>query len=580
MNSQKYENMLNLALDIGESERQKTQTLNVGFDDVNKTWDVIVRYNQNIDFLKDQGVKIVYLVSNYAILNVPEQVLNTLNTYPEIIFVEMPKNLYLTVNNGTRVSCIDEVQISSFSTRGGLFGKGVICAVIDSGIDYYNDVFRNADGTTRILELWDQNAQGNPPEGYDLGSVYTREQINEALNTGSQDRAYELVPSRDLSGHGTHVAGIMAGNFAPNRNDDLGIATRSDLIIVKLNTTINNGFPRTTELMQAINYAYQAGLRYNMPVSMNLSFGNSYGSHDGTSLIETFIDDISNLSKMAICIGTGNEGSSAGHTKMKIKSDSQDTVQFSVGNYEGNLNIQIWKMYADQMTFYISAPGGNNTVRIDNVSGTARSRLGNDSILVYYGVPSPYSPFQEIYIEIIPYSLEKAYITSGIWSISAQAGNVINGRVDMWLPDSAALNTETRFITPDPDVTLTIPSTSSSCISVGGYNSLTFAYADFSGRGFTRLTNQVRPDIVAPAINVTSAAVGGGMTEKSGTSMATPFVSGSAALLMEWGIIRGNDPYLYGEKLKAYLIKGAKPLPGFTKYPNTQVGDCVKLVLG
>src|SRR5574344_756750 len=223
MASQKYENMLNLALDIGESERLKTQTLNVGFNVVDKTWDVIVRYNRSIEFLKELGVTIVYLASNYAILTLPESILNTLNNYPEIIYVEMPKNLYLTVNNGTRVSCIDEVQIGSFSARGGLFGNGVICAVIDSGIDYYNNVFRNADGTTRILELWDQNVEGNPPDGYNLGTVYTSEQINEAINTGSQEEAYNLVPSRDLSGHGTHVAGIMAVNFALNRNEDIGI---------------------------------------------------------------------------------------------------------------------------------------------------------------------------------------------------------------------------------------------------------------------------------------------------------------------------------------------------------------------
>ena len=163
------------------------------------------------------------------------------------------------------------------------------------------------------------------------------------------------------------------------------------------------------------------------------------------------------------------------------------------------------------------------------------------------------------------------YINDGIWRIEVTAQQVESGRIDMWMPDSAALNNNTFFLRPSPDVTLTIPSTTASAISVGGYNAANSAYADFSGRGFTRLTNQVRPDITAPAVNISSAAVGGGMTVKSGTSMATPFVSGSAALLMEWGIVRGNDSYLYGEKLKAYLIKGAKPLPG-ESVPSPKTG--------
>ena len=142
----------------------------------------------------------------------------------------------------------------------------------------------------------------------------------------------------------------------------------------------------------------------------------------------------------------------------------------------------------------------------------------------------------------------------------------------MWLPSESVLNQGTGFLFPTDSTTLTIPSTASRAISVGAYNALTFSYADFSGRGFTRITNLVKPDLVAPGVNVTSVAAGGGYAQFTGTSFATPFVTGSAALLMEWGIVRGNDPYLYGEKVKAYLRRGAKKLPGFTEYPNNQVG--------
>lgn len=565
MNSQKYENMLNLALDTSEEDREQSKTLNVGFDSIINTWEVIVRYNGDIEFLKSNGVSIIYLSGNYAILAVPDNFIRNLNSYQEIIYVEMPKSLYLTVANGTRISCINNVQVREFSNRGGLFGEGVICALIDSGIDIFNDAFRNNDGSTRILEIWDQNISGNPPEGYTLGTVFTRDDINAALRSGE-------FRSRDVSGHGTHVAGIMAGNFASDKNNSIGIATRSPIIMVKLNTSINNGFPRTTELMQAINYIYQAAVRYNMPVSINISFGNSYGSHDGTSLIETFIDNISNLWKMCISIGTGNEGAAAGHTEEIFKVNDEKSMRFTIGEYESNVNIQIWKNYEDVFEFTIVSPGRVNSIKIDNVIGSTKTRLGSNKILIYYGEPSPYSPFQEIFIEIIPDISANDYITSGIWSIDVVAQRVVNGRVDMWLPDSASLNEDTRFLTPSPETTLTIPSTSNSAISVGGYNSLLMSYADFSGRGFTRVVGRVKPDIVAPAVNITSAAAGGGVTEKSGTSMACPFVAGSAALLMEWGIVRENDSYLYGEKVKAYLIKGARPLPGYTQIPDERIG--------
>ena len=142
----------------------------------------------------------------------------------------------------------------------------------------------------------------------------------------------------------------------------------------------------------------------------------------------------------------------------------------------------------------------------------------------------------------------------------------------MWLPSEDVLNRATRFGSPTPDISLTIPSAAADVITVGAYDSRYLTYADFSGRGFTRVTNQVKPDLAAPGVAVETVQAGGGYGPVTGTSFATPFVSGGAALLMEWGIVRGNDPYLYGEKLKAYLRKGARPLPGFTQYPNPQVG--------
>lgn len=141
----------------------------------------------------------------------------------------------------------------------------------------------------------------------------------------------------------------------------------------------------------------------------------------------------------------------------------------------------------------------------------------------------------------------------------------------MWLPSGSVLNQGTRFLYPMPETTLTIPSTAQKVVSVGAYDSRYQAVADFSGRGYTRENRLVKPDIAAPGVNIMTTAVGGGYRTQSGTSFATPFVTGSAALLMEFGIVRGNDPYLYGAKVKAYLIRGARHLL-IEPYPNQLLG--------
>ena len=471
--------------------------------------------------------------------------------------------------NGKRVSCINEVQDARFS----LFGQGILIAVIDSGIDYANVDFRKEDGTTRIKALWDQSLSlgenRRPPEGYAIGTEYTEEQINEVLQNTSSSRWGELLNSQDISGHGTAVAGIAAGNGKNSGGVYAGVAPESELIIVKLGTPMQEGFPRTTELMQGIDYVIRKAVEFRMPVAVNISFGNTYGAHDGSSLLERYIDDVSNIWKSVFCIGTGNEAASAGHTSGRLVEGREEQVQLGVQELQRGISVQIWKEYTDIVEISLITPAGVRVGPIQEISAPQRFRVGQTEILLYYGEPSPYSISQEIYIDLLPV---ETYIDAGVWRIIFTPRKIVSGNYELWLPSDNVLNRGTGFLYPSDSVTLTIPSSASRAVSVGAYDSLTFAYADFSGRGFTRITNLVKPDLVAPGVNVTSVAAGGGYAQFTGTSFATPFVTGSAALLMEWGIVRGNDPYLYGEKVKAYLRRGTKKLPGFTEYPNNQVG--------
>lgn len=558
MNNQKLENVLNLALDATQEERQKSLELDVGYDAIEQEWDLIVKYSGNLDEIRALGIRIVELQNEYAIVTIKESLIERLTEFPQIEFIEKPKRLFFSVENGKLVSCIPPVQQPPLS----LTGRGVLVAVIDSGIDYANAVFRNPDGTTRILYLWDQSLSENPPEEYLTGTEYTSEQINEALRQPTTAERRQIVPSQDISGHGTAVAGVAAGNG----NGYRGVAYESDLLVVKLGLPKMNGFPRTTELMQAIDYVVRKALELQRPVAINISFGNTYGAHDGNSLLEQFIQDIANRWRSVICIGTGNEGNTAGHASGILNGEEEVEIEFAVQENETSINVQIWKAYFDVMDISIESPSGVRVGPIQEILGSQRFRIGETELLLYYGEPSPYTIDQEIYIDFLP---RTDYITNGVWRIILTPREIVSGNYALWLPSENVLNEGTGFLFPNVQGSLTIPSTAFRTIGVGAYNPETMTYADFSGRGSGA---RIKPDLVAPGVDIRAPIPGGGFGEFSGTSFATPFVTGSAALLMQWGIVEGNDPFLYGEKVKAYLQRGARAVLGFDDYPNQVVG--------
>lgn len=561
MADQKLENVLNLAIDATEEERDKSLELNVGYNPIDREWDLIVKYSGSLDCVRALGAQVVEMQNEFAIITIRESLIDAMSDCPAVEYIEKPKRLFFQVENGKRASCITPVQRPPLS----LTGQGVLVAVIDSGIDYENEVFRNADGTTRIRSLWDQTIMGNPPEGYVIGTEFTREDINEALRAATRQERLQIVPSQDISGHGTSVAGIAAGNSLEYQ----GVAYESELLIVKLGIPREEGFPRTTELIQALDYVVRKALEYQMPVAINLSFGNTYGSHDGSSLLERFIEDIANTWKSVICIGTGNEGNAAGHTSGVLVDSEETVIQLAVQENSPSLNVQIWKAYFDLVDISLISPSGVRIGPIQEQLGSQRFTVGNTQILLYYGEPSPFSIDQEIYIDFLP---RDTYIDSGVWRIVLTPRDIVNGEYALWLPSQAVLNPGTAFLFPTEERTLTVPSTSYGTIGVGAYNPETFTYADFSGRGPAGPGRRAKPDIVAPGVDITAPIPGGSFESLSGTSFATPFATGGAALLMEWGIERGNDPFLYGEKVKAYFQRGARPFVGITEYPNTLVG--------
>lgn len=565
---QKFDVPLSLALETSVEEREKTENLNFGYVEEGRFWELIVKYNGDLERVREIGIQVEYLIAGYAIVTAPEQMVEQLGRFPEIEYIEKPKRYYESQIGPATDSCIAQVV----GREPFLSGRGVLVAILDSGIAYEREEFRNPDGTTRIRSLWDQT----------LGVEYSRAEIDRILreenakevmdpqsDMESQNGGLRRIPGLDVSGHGTAVAGIAVGRSGSYT----GVATGSELLIVKLGRQEENGFPGTTQIMRGVAYSIEKALEWGMPLVINLSFGNCYGSHNGSSLLERFLDEAAGIGRTVIVVGSGNEGNSDGHFAGNVLRDP--VVELAVGEYQRSLSVQIWNHYADQYRITLQAPNGQRQVLATNInSGKYSFLMDRTQILLYRGEPSPYSVYQEIYLEMIPYGDD--WITAGVWKFLLEPIRIVTGAYSMYLPSSLVRNVGTGFFYATLEGTLTIPSTAERVITVGAYDSYFDSYADFSGRGGdpfgTGAPENGKPDLVAPGVHILAPYKETGYGGMTGTSFAAPIVSGSVALLMEWGIVNGNDPYLYGEKMKAYLQAGARPLRGIETYPDRRVG--------
>lgn len=275
MADQKIDNLLNLAMDATPQERAKSENLNIGYDSATSLWDVIVKYSGLESGLGSAGIQAVPLLGGYAVVTLPESEIDAYSDREQVEFIEKPKRLYFETFEAREASCILPVQ----SGVDGLTGEGILVGVVDSGVDYFHPDFRNEDGSSRILRLWDQSIEGNPPEGYVTGTEYTKEEIDKALALGETE-GRRFIPSRDFSGHGTAVLGIAAGNGRASDGVNRGVAYKSDLLVVKMGNARENSFPRTTELMEGIDYLVRQAVQMGKPIAINISFGNNYGSHE------------------------------------------------------------------------------------------------------------------------------------------------------------------------------------------------------------------------------------------------------------------------------------------------------------
>lgn len=570
MASQKLENLLNLSLEATAGQREQSLELPVGV--AGDRWELIIKYHGDLrEALRRSGfpetLQAEYLLSGYAIVTSVRAEVERLSALPEIDYIEKPKALYegeMTIRQGSLASCVQEVSDREPFLR----GAGVLVGVPDSGIDYKDRAFLDERGKSRVLYLWDQTLRADtekgqaPPAGFFHGVEFTKEQLDESIVSGE-----ELT--FDRSGHGTGVAAVAAGSE--------GVAPQAGLLVVKLGSGSGaEGSSRTTELMRAVAWMMQKAQELEMTLAVNISYGSTYGSHDGTSLLETFLNSAAESYKTVICVGSGNEGAAAGHTQVVL--DGVKQVECSIADHQRALHIALWKNYADSFRLEIRAPGGQQLEIPLDRNGKRDFTVGGTGILFYGGEPAPFTKMQEYYFDF----LGTPYVTAGIWTFILTPVRILQGIASFYLPSAQAVNRGTNFFRPTAAVTMTIPATAQKVITVGAYDPQYQEYADFSGRGYPigeteaegkfYYEQQMKPDLCAPGTDILVPDGQGSYAVVSGTSFAAPYVTGSSALLMEWGIVRGNDPYLYGEKVKAYFIKGAKSLPGYPRVPNEMIG--------
>lgn len=578
------------------------------------------------------------LLGNFAILFIKEKDIPSFLTFPQVLYVELSRPIYENALTGIDASCFPDYNIVTGRNVNTttLTGKGTAIAVLDSGVDYRHPDFRNVDGSTRILAYWDQslpfasfnkentnsnssnsdnfqyisttNSQNNYiaadnrtntrrnnfsnhsstiDNPYNLGVIFSEEDLNRLLMPKSSSvpsdsstfsvtvPATELLsPSEDISGHGTHIAGICSGNGRASNGNNQGVAPESSLIVVKLKNETSSVYTDYANLMMAVDFAVRFANSRSLPLSINISYGSNDGSHTGSSLLELFMEQVSLYGKNVICAATGNEGLSRRHASLNTISNQNTydkSIDFTIAPGERSLYLEIWQAFANDFSYELFAPSGLESFVFPAVPGIYAYMIADTTIYLTINNPTPYQPFRQYFLS---FSSNTTFITSGTWALhiaSIPTGKIVDGRLQFWLPSKEATNSATGFLSPSSDMTFTIPSTASSVISVSGYDSSLDVFAPFSGQGFSNNRN-TKPDLCAPAVNILSTAPGGGYTIRTGTSMAAPFVTGAAALLMQHGIVNGNDPFLYGKKTKAYLWKSARPLPAFSEYPNEKVG--------
>ncbi len=442
-----------------------------------------------------------------------------------------------------------------------LLGQGVLVGIIDTGIDYRNPLFINADNTSRIVSIWDQTIRDTlpPPEGILYGTEYTSEIINQALESPNPE---SIVPTTDENGHGTFLAAIAAGN-EDIENDFSGVVPQAGLVVVKLKPAkdyLRNFYGiredavayQESDIMMAVRYLTEVSRRSNRPISICIGLGTNSGDHDGSSPLSAYLDTVANFNGVCISTAAGNEGNADNHYRGNVEFNSFEDVEINVGPNDKNLTMELWSINPSLFSVAVISPSGELAEKIParaNLSVRVAFVLEPTTLNITYGLTDTATGNEVIILQFQD-------LVPGIWRLRVYNENNVGTEYNVWLPISQFVSPELRFLLPNPDTTLVETGTTTRPISTSAYDNTSNSLYLNASRGFT-LTGRFKPDIVAPGVNVYGPAGRNQFGVRSGTSVAAAMTAGVGAIFLQWGIVDRNRLSMNTTEIKALLIKGA-----------------------
>lgn len=498
----------------------------------------------------------------------------------------LPPNFIHIYGYSVFPACFGLMDISAVEASGvervrnipnlNLRGQGVLIGVVDTGIEYTHSVFQREDGTSKIVSIWDQNIQteNGAPEGFFYGTEYTQIQINEAL---ASNDPLSIVPSTDTNGHGTYLAGIAAGNVSAANNFS-GVVPDAELVVVKLKPPkefLRNWWriPQNVEcyqsldIMMGVRYLLEVAARLRRPISILIGVGTSQGSHDESGFLGSYLSTIAVESGDAVSIAAGNEGNRGHHYFGTVAVNMEyDTVELRVGPNETGFSLEFWGETPFTFSFDILSPSGEYIPRIParlNESREIRFIFEQTIIDVDYQIIEAESGAQLILVRFTSPA-------EGIWRFRVYSSGNLLLNYHIWLPIHTFISDQTYFIRPANETTLTNPGNTTVPLVVTAYDHATSALYLNASRGFNRLNN-ITPTLAAPGVNVIAPALNNGFHSVTGTSVAAAHTAGAAAIILEWGIVRGNYVQMSTVEIRNLLIRGARRDPALT-YPNRDWG--------
>ena len=536
--------------------------------------DFIVKYMQNVQNTMElfPGTSFQAINEIFGVLYVPLENMGELEV-TGTSYNSIPKCYTYMDMEATGASGITRLHDHPYLK---LRGKGTAVAVIDSGIDYQNAVFRNAGGS-RIAYLWDQSLEdGTDIAGTEVpyGRLFRKNDIDQAL---AFEDPFSVVPSRDTNGHGTALAGIAAGNMVPGENFT-GAAPEATLIIIKVKPAkqyLRNFYLyppdaevfQENDVMMAIAYAISWAKKLEMPLSICLGIGSSQGAHLGTNALSQYVDYVANFSQVSVSVAAGNEGNTRNHsTGIFSQGREQVVTELRVAEREQGFTMEFWGEPPEIYGLSIQSPTGE-ILEVSSSIGSRTQELSfvfvETKVYVNYILIERQTGYSLVYIRFF-------HPASGIWKIFTQARNQQNVQFHIWLPVEGLISQDTYFLEPSPYTTVTAPGDARNSITATAYQHRDGSIYIAAGRGYTP-DGMITPHLAAPGVNVKVPLVRGGFGTRSGTSISAAQTAGIAALLFEWAIIRDNQPFFTGSSVKYYLQRGARREENM-QYPNPEWG--------